>query len=156
MLCADTQETVGQYLKPEQPKITIVGDRSNSPRAVFAGAAEDGDLADALVDKLWPAMEPKGTKGLDAMIKAAENELTAQYKRLVPLYPSGIVPGSAFLVGAWAAPNEFDLMKINGLYSNNASYWTRLDAVLFLQPISPAACFILSHGSGRQYRSEFI
>ncbi len=116
MLCADTQETFSGYLKLKQPKIEIKGaifPMNQSPCAVFAGAGNDGDLIDVLADKLWCAMEPKGVEGLDAMIEAAENELTFQYQRLIPLYPSG-VPETEFLVGVWAALNEFNLIKIRG------------------------------------------
>jgi hypothetical protein len=123
VLCADTQETRGEYIKKKQPKIEVRGADASpigskgfhrqSPCAVFAGAGSDGDLIDVLIEKLWAAMEPKGAAGLEAMIEAAEDELIKQYQRLVPVFPSG-VPETTLLVGVWASEYHFDLLKISG------------------------------------------
>ena len=67
---------------------------------MFAGSGADGDFLDALVDKLWRAMNKKGPEGLDAMIEAAEDELIVQYQRFVPVMPDG-VPNTTLLVGVW-------------------------------------------------------
>ncbi|MGA2904972.1 MAG: hypothetical protein ABSD98_14145 [Candidatus Korobacteraceae bacterium] len=128
MLCADTQETVG-FLKRKHPKLDVRGataypftlstephdehEQRNDPCAVFAGAGNDGDFLDALVDKLWRAMNGKGSEGLDAMIEAAEDELIVQYQRFVKVMPDG-VPKTLLLVGVWAGPGDFELVKING------------------------------------------
>ena len=101
-------------LKRKQPKLEVRGFISSlqpKPCAVFAGAGDDGDLIDVLVDKLWRAMEPKGADGLESMIMAAEDELTLQYQRFVPLFPN-VVPGTSFFVGIWSGPNEFDLIRL--------------------------------------------
>ncbi|HLI61944.1 MAG TPA: hypothetical protein VKV05_00995 [Terriglobales bacterium] len=125
MLCADTQETYDNYIKRKQPKLTVKGttdfpfgmdvDRTHepSPCAVFAGAGNDADFLDALIDKLWTAMERKGREGIDAMVEACENELIEQYGKFVPLYPSG-VPETTLLVGIWSAVNDYELVKISG------------------------------------------
>lgn len=115
MLCADTQETHANYIKLKQPKLEIKGQELH-PHSVFAGATEDGDFADALVDKLWFAMDRVGNRGLDAMIEAAEDELIKQYQRLVPSYPSEAVPETSMLVGVWAGsgPEDYELIKIHG------------------------------------------
>lgn len=115
VLCADTQENVGDYIKRNVSKIEarprLLGMRNQIPCAVFAGAG-DGDFIDYIVEKLWAAMEPKGGD-LKAMIEAAEDELISQYQRLVPVHPNGM-PDASFLIAVWAAPREMSLLKING------------------------------------------
>jgi len=114
MLCADTQETHNNYIKLKQLKLEIKGE-PKEPHAVFAGAGEDGDFLDALVDKLWTAAENKKDDGLDGMIEAMEDKLIEQYQRFVPTFPSG-VPGASLLVGVWSKDDPFgyELVKING------------------------------------------
>ncbi len=124
MLCADTQETIGGFLKKKTTKIDVRGSsvypfgsasvpgEMARPCAVFAGAAEDAAFLDSLIDKLWAAMEPKGKEGIEAMIDAAEDALLARYGALLPLYPSGF-PDTAILVGIWAN-DDCELIKISG------------------------------------------
>lgn len=115
VLCADTQENVADYIKRNVSKLEArprsLGMASQIPCAVFAGAGS-GDFIDYLVEKLWVAMEQKGTD-LTGMIEAAEDELINQYQRLVPVHPNGM-PDASFLVAVWAAPREMSLLKING------------------------------------------
>jgi hypothetical protein len=124
MLCADTQETLGGFIKKKKSKIDVRGSSAHPfgsaevigetvhPCAVFAGAADDADFLDALIDKLWATMEPKEKDGIEGMIEGAEDALIARYGKLVSLYPSGF-PDIAILIGVWAE-NKFELVKITG------------------------------------------
>ena len=59
VLCADTQETVDNYIKRNVPKIAVRPqwtDDKSIPRVVFAGAG-DGDLIDSLVGKMWGVIQ---------------------------------------------------------------------------------------------------
>jgi hypothetical protein len=124
VLCADTQETYGG-IKRKVSKLEVRGTdaysplgstpfmRPTSPCAVFAGSTDDGDFLDALIEKLWRAMEKKGADGLEAMIEAAEDELILQWQRFIPVLPKG-VPETNILMGVWAAPYKFELVKMIG------------------------------------------
>jgi len=115
VLCADTQETVSNYIKRNVPKLEVRPRNSESPdykgpKAIFAGAG-DGDFIDHLIEKLWSAMKSKGT--MDEMVEAIEKQLTFRYKQLVPIYTGGM-PEAVFLVGLYSAEGDLELLKING------------------------------------------
>lgn len=107
VICADTLEGLGDYLKGDKAKIEVrpywpSWEMDRRCCAIFAGAG-NGDFIDYLVDKLWSAMEGEST--IDGMVKAAENELISQYQKFVPIYPSGM-PEAEFLIGLWAKVEE--------------------------------------------------
>lgn len=124
VLCSDTME-VYAGMKRHVSKLDVRGTtaypgKSNipfsaptSPCAVFAGATEDADFLDVLIDKVWASMETRGQDGLNAMIEAAEDELIAQWQRRLPAFPTGM-PGVTILAGIWAAADQFELVKIVG------------------------------------------
>lgn len=128
VLSSDTQESYGgmkrQVSKLEVRGVTP-GQLAKSPCAAFCGATNDGRFYDMLIEKLWLTMEAASPRGLSAMIDALEDELIKQYQRFLPIYPEG-VPESAILIGIWAAPGEFQLVRVDGAIVNRAVY---LDAV---------------------------
>jgi hypothetical protein len=94
---------------------------TKAPCAAFCGATSDGHFFEMLIEKLWFSMEKVGQDGLEKMIDALEDELIRQYQRFLPIYPAGM-PESAILIGIWAGPNEFQLVRVDGAIVNRAVY----------------------------------
>lgn len=124
VLSSDTQETYGGF-KRQVSKLEVrgvsPGQLTKSPCAAFCGATDDGHFFDMLIEKLWIAMEASGGSGLEGMIDALEDELIRQYQRFLPIYPGGI-PESSMLIGIWAAPDEFQLVRVDGAIVNRNAF----------------------------------
>jgi hypothetical protein len=119
VLCADSQESVGQYIKRNQPKLEVrprFGHMPDTriPCAVFAGSG-DGDFIDFLVDRMWDAMDAvvAADKTSANMIAAADHALDEQYQRLAHLFPDGM-PSAQFLVAVWGSHHDCEMVKITG------------------------------------------
>ncbi len=82
VLCADTQESYGSFLKRSQPKIVIKPDAQSDEdecRAVFAGAG-DSTFTDMLIGKVWQKMAAAGADEA-AVVEALEDEILAKHQR---------------------------------------------------------------------------
>ena len=114
VLCADTQETVSNYIKRNVPKLeirpTFMDSSYKGSKAIFSGAG-DGDFIDYLIEKLWDAMKSKNT--MEEMVEALEKQLILRYKQLVPIYTGGM-PDAGFLVGLYSPDGDLELVKISG------------------------------------------
>ncbi|MGA7792169.1 MAG: hypothetical protein WCA19_03965 [Candidatus Acidiferrales bacterium] len=118
VLCADSQETVGDFLKRSEPKIVVKANgclesgEIDEPRAVFA-CAGDGPFIDMTVEKLWRQMgRTRPTHG--DMIDAMEDELIRIHQRYWPLYPERERPMLQMLVGLYAPEDSPTLWKVDG------------------------------------------
>lgn len=123
VLSSDTQESYGGF-KRQVSKLEVRGGKkpgklTRSPCAVFCGATNDGHFFDMLIEKLWSSMEKVGREGLERMIEELENELIRQYQRFLPVYPQG-VPESSILIGIWAAPDKYQLVRVDGAIVNRS------------------------------------
>jgi len=124
VLCADSQETVGEFLKRSEPKIVVrasgilEGGEVATPRAVFACAGDAGFI-DMAIEKLWRQM-CRAEQTQTGMIEALEDELIRIHERYWPLYPEQQRPTLAMLMGLYvpsSAQQEFSsltLWKIDG------------------------------------------
>jgi hypothetical protein len=113
VLCADSQETVAEYIKRHHVKIDLrpLNRITNEGSCALFSGAGNSDLIDHLIDKLWNAMKSKSD--IDQMVAAIEDELLRIYERFVPLFPTGELDAT-FLVALWAPPDQLELIKISG------------------------------------------
>jgi hypothetical protein len=116
VLCADSQETIDDYLKVSAPKIEIRPEGTGKRRevfAVFVGAGH-GPLVDRLVDEMWYAAEnSKGNLNEAANAMAAANrdyykELKTVFRDKDPDYPR------AQIIYGVNVKNELALFKATG------------------------------------------
>ncbi len=134
VLCADTQETVGDYKKRNRAKITVKpginpiplvkmprakGDprppEADPPRleliAGFAGAG-DTEFLEKLIDVVWATMAA-APSSFDERCSALEDGVIGFYQKYWPIYPADIRPSCDLLVGVWSA-SQFGLLKVIG------------------------------------------
>lgn len=133
VLCADTQETVGDYKKRNCAKITVKPSVNpvppiKQPRAIgdprppevvppnpdlivgFAGAG-DSSFLEKLIDKAWLRISQVAT--FEERCTALEEGVVEFYERFWPIYPDSMKPTAELLVGLWS-PEEFELFKVIG------------------------------------------
>lgn len=107
VLCADSEETVGDFLKRSQPKVVIYpagknlsGGDADEVRAVFA-CAGDGPFIDMMVEKLWRKMASTEPAEENAVVEALEDELIAIHQRYWPLYDKSQRPEVEMLIALY-------------------------------------------------------
>jgi len=133
VLCADTQETVGDYKKRNCAKITVKPATNpvppiRLPRAIddptppeitpptpeliagFAGAG-DSSFLEKLIDKAW--LQISQASSFEERCAALEEGVVEFYERFWPIYPYSMKPSAELLVGLWS-PEEFELFKVIG------------------------------------------
>ena|GEM_PF-1775565 len=121
VLCADSEETFGEFLKRSTPKIVVKftgvmeGGDVTAPRAVFA-CAGDSAFIDMAVEKVWRKMYCAQHTQAD-MIDALEDELIDIHQKYWPLYPEKERPALAMLMGLYVPReqvSELSLWKVDG------------------------------------------
>ncbi|HET8888079.1 MAG TPA: hypothetical protein VFQ41_04180 [Candidatus Angelobacter sp.] len=118
VLCADTEETVQEYIKHDVPKIFRFPDawdyKPELNCALFAGAG-DGPLIESLALKMWKGTKSLKDASLDDMVTAFEDVLFKEYQRLVPAYQKDSMPQAHFMVAIRsAAHKDLELIRITG------------------------------------------
>ena len=97
VVCADTQETVGNYSKRNVPKLRfeapigamkVLGGYSNVALAVCG--AGHGPFIDKLADEAWKSVEV--TKNIDEACIAAEEAIKRTYEEFGRIYQTGMCP----------------------------------------------------------------
>ncbi len=101
VLCADTQETVGEISKRNVPKLRY---ESLDPLlsgidlgVAFCGASNNGPFVDKIVDLAWDAA--KRTTSLDDAAKAIEETIKTAYQEFGEIYQSGYCPEADLVYG---------------------------------------------------------
>jgi hypothetical protein len=118
VVCADTQETVGNYSKRNVPKLRfeapigamkVLGGYSNVALAVCG--AGHGPFIDKLADEAWKSVEV--TKNIDEACIAAEEAIKRTYEEFGRIYQTGMCP-EAELVYAVKMESENRLFSASG------------------------------------------
>jgi hypothetical protein len=130
VLCADTQETVGDYKKRNAVKITVkpgvnpvpvikeprrIGDPrppeelDPNPELIvgFAGAG-DSSFLEKLVDKAWSRISQAAT--FEERCATLEAGVVEFYEKFWPIYPDSMKPDASLLVGLWS-PSELNYSR---------------------------------------------
>jgi hypothetical protein len=107
VVCADTQETVGELLKRNVPKLRFEPsgrmDRAKHALAAsdmavaFCGSSENGPFIDKIVDRAWHAA--KKTTSLDEACEEIERSIKATYKEFGKIYQAGYCPTAELIYG---------------------------------------------------------
>lgn len=106
IVCADTQETVGNLSKRNVPKVRFEpsGVREHlllsgvSDLAVaFCGAANNGPFIDKIVDRAWEAAQH--TTSIDEACLTIENSIKATYQEFGQIYQRGYCPEAELIYG---------------------------------------------------------
>jgi len=104
VLCADTQETVGNVSKRNVPKLRFEGippvgtTLSGSELAVsFCGATDNGAFVDKLVDSAWIAA--RGEDSVDNVCAAIERSIKETYREFGEIYQTGYCPVAELIYG---------------------------------------------------------
>jgi hypothetical protein len=118
VLCADTEETVQEYIKHDVQKIlrypTAWDYTPNMPCALFAGAG-DGALIESLSMKMGQAMERLPNPTLDDIVQGFEDILIKEYQKLVLAYQKGDMPQADFLIAIRSAlKGDLELIHVTG------------------------------------------
>ncbi len=116
VICADTQESVDNYLKRRVPKIAIRPQEQLTEivplRAVFAGAG-DSAFIDKLIDEMWSAVAGMPSHSATDIIEAMEDALLTVHEKIWKVYGSSERPEADLLIGLWAE-NRIALLKAQG------------------------------------------
>jgi hypothetical protein len=116
VLCADTEETVQEYIKHDVQKIVRFPDyfdyKPDKNCALFAGAG-DGPFIESLASKMWKGAS--GMETLDDMVTAFEDVLLKEYQRLITAFHKDDMPQAHFMVAIRSASqSNMELLKITG------------------------------------------
>lgn len=122
VLCADTQETVGDIYKRHVPKLRF----EESPRAyaslggsdlavAFCGATNKGSFVDKLVDRAWIAA--RNESDIDAVCEAIEKSIEETYRHYGGIYQAGYMPDAELIYGVKMG-GQSRLFSANGPESN--------------------------------------
>lgn len=133
VLCADTQETVGDFKKRNRAKITVkphttpalpmkMPQRKSEPKlreapqarpeliAGFAGAGDSAFL-EKLIDTVWKGISVPAS--FEDRCLALESSVIGFYEKFWPIYPESMKPEANLIVGLWS-PTEIELFKVLG------------------------------------------
>lgn len=133
VLCADTQETYGQLLKLNTPKIIVRPDSfvPTGPRIVFAGAGH-GPFIDKLANEAWKRVSTRTPIGQFAEvcddIEASIKDVHEEFGRI---YQSGAMPEAELIYGV-AVGGRTALFKAHGPIVNPVSGYASVGVGLYL------------------------
>lgn len=133
VLCADTQETYGQLLKLNTPKIIVRPDSfiPGGPRIVFAGAGH-GPFIDKLANEAWKKVSTRSPVGQFAEVcDDIESSIKDVYGEFGRIYQSGAMP-EAELIYAVAVGSKTGLFKAHGPIVNPVSNYASVGVGLYL------------------------
>jgi 20S proteasome alpha/beta subunit len=103
VLCADTQETVGES-KRNIPKLRfeprdgmLLGVPDDELAVCFCGAADNGVFMDELVDRAWEDVQT--STGLDEACDSIRTSIKAHYREAIRTYQTGYCPQTELVYG---------------------------------------------------------
>ncbi|MBZ5550310.1 MAG: hypothetical protein LAO22_20515 [Acidobacteriia bacterium] len=133
VLCADTQETYGQLLKLNTPKMIVRPDSfiPGGPRIVFAGAGH-GPFIDKLANEAWKRVSTRTPVGQFAEVcDDIESLIKDVYEEFGRIYQTGAMPEAELIYGV-ALSGKIGLFKAHGPIVNPISGYTSVGVGLYL------------------------
>lgn len=107
VICADTQETIGNLSKRNVPKLRFEPTRhgfyggpshqGDEIAAAFCGAAQNGPFIDKLVDNAWQSAQ--ACTSLDEACEKIESSIKKTYKEFASIYQPGYCPEAELIYG---------------------------------------------------------
>ncbi len=110
VVCADTQETIGQLSKHNVPKLrfepsdshyriaSVMGQTSDNDLAVaFCGATDNGPYLDMVIDKAWDAA--RDATSLAEACSVIEDSIKNTHQEYGGIYQTGYLPGTEIIYG---------------------------------------------------------
>ena len=118
VLCADTEETVQDYIKRDVHKIIQYPDawdyKPENHCCLFAGAG-DGPLIDSLALKMWNGVKGLQSPSLDDIASGIEDVLIREYQKLVLSFHKEDMPQAHFLIAIRSAAEKgVELLEATG------------------------------------------
>jgi len=132
VLCADTQETYGQLLKLNTPKIIVRPEFFvPGPRIVFAGAGH-GPFIDKLANEAWKRVSTRTSAGDFAEVcDDIEASIKDTYEEFGRIFQSGAMP-EAEMIYAVAVAGRNGLFKAIGPIVNPVDRYASVGVGLYL------------------------
>ena len=102
ILCADTQETIGEYSKTWTPKLDVrpqpwyAKDSPDELMAAFAGAG-DGPFADKIIERAWE--EVQTATSFDEACSQIESSIKETHREYGQIFQNGYLPDVELIYG---------------------------------------------------------
>lgn len=111
VICADTEETIGNISKRSVPKLRFEPETPTRPSGVlgriggdvavaFCGSSDNGAFVDKIVDSAWE--KAKQTDNLNSACDVIEQSITDTYRDFGQIYQAGYCPSAELIYGVKA------------------------------------------------------